>query len=148
VCYFLCGPKPQVFGQRKKWLSKSNSWQRSFALLATVHIIRAARKHVYPTHNSLLWAEIRAPRLRQFVFCAFTCHPNGGISDFSIFIANGQKSIHFHLIIIKCRGREASSQSAAERHHGDDLQFVLSDFFALCAKNASRVIFSSLGSPL
>jgi hypothetical protein len=51
--------------------------------------------------------------LRQFVFCAFTCHPNGGISDFSIFIANAQKSIHFHLIIIIKCGREASGQSAA-----------------------------------
>jgi hypothetical protein len=147
-CAIFSAAQPQLFRQRKKWLSKSNSWQefRTFGDSAyyAPSGVGAARKHTQ--HTTLCWAEIRAPRLRQFVFCAFTCHPNGGISDLA-FLSRTDKKV-FIFISSSSSAAERHQASAAESHHGDDLQFVLSVFFALCAKNASRIIFSSRLSPV
>lgn len=116
VCYFRSGPTASICTVQKmavkiKFRVKnfSHSWRQHMCASGSERLgsTRRARRR-------LSWAETRARRLRQFVFCAFTCHPNGGISRILAFLSRtDKKSIHFHLIIIKC-GREASSQRCGE----------------------------------
>lgn len=145
VAIFAAAPNRKYLHSAKGGCQNQIPWQKLFALLATAHVRKSGSERLESTQRArrqLSWAETRARRLRQFVFCAFTCHPNGGISRIQHFYREQTKKV-FIFISSSSSAAERHQASAAESHHGGDLQFVLSVFFALCAKNASHhIIFS------
>jgi hypothetical protein len=106
VCYFLCGPNRKYLDSAKSGCQNQIPG-RSFALLATAHIMRAARKHIYPTHNSLLGRKFEPLDCGNSFFAPSPVIQMAA-SRILAFLSRTRKKVFIFI--------SSSSSSAAERH--------------------------------